>query len=495
MKTHNEYYADVANYLKILKLTQERVENKIKELIPHPKRIKRGLVNIVGSVFKAVTGNLDASDGDHYEKLIQDLQENQNKLAGNIRNQNSISTSVINQFNLTVQQIGRNEELLEKRINQIGMIVQTTTYRENMHFIKDILNQVINLYEIIDSILQDIENSITFTKLKIVHPSIIKINDLYNELKKLEKNIGPNQLPLSVELENIFLFENLIDVDCFILNNKITFLIKIPIVQSNNFDYFHLYSLPILHQGRFKAVIPQDKYLMNNQLHYAHRGNTCKKIQPESYLCDQETLKEVEANSPCEVQLLQITKNLSNCQQIDVTISDPIINQLDASDKWILILPKEEITMLKCHLQAEHLKLHGSYLISLPFGCQMKIKDSLISNDQEIIEINQQPIIFPDIETTPPRLPVLNLSFHLQEIKLDELHKIKNKIEDNQPPQLVSAISRTPSIWSLFIYLILLAISGYIMYKYITQKWCRRKETTPGPEAQPAIQLPLTRCS
>ena len=338
---HKEYFAESSNYLKILKITQERVENKIKEILPHPQRNKRGLVNVVGSVFKAVTGNLDASDGERYENLIKKLQENQNKLAINIRNQNSISTSVINKFNSTIQQIGQNEMLIENKINQISIIVQKTTYRENMHFIKDILNQIINLYEIINSILQDIENSITFSKLKVMHPSIITFNDLLKELKKLEKIVGSNNMPLSTNLENIFLFEKLIDVDCFVLNNKITYLLRVPITYPNSFEYYHLYSIPVIHQSLFKVVIPRDKYLIKNQLHYTYRGTPCKEMEPNSFLCEEEDLKEIEKKSPCEVQLLQSTKSTSTCQQIDVTITRPVINQLDKSNQWILVLPNE----------------------------------------------------------------------------------------------------------------------------------------------------------
>jgi hypothetical protein len=66
------------------------------------------------------------------------------------------------------------------------------------------------MYKIIDSILQDIENSITFAKLKILHPSIIKTEDLYFELIKVQDQIGLNQMPLEITLENTFLFEKLI---------------------------------------------------------------------------------------------------------------------------------------------------------------------------------------------------------------------------------------------------------------------------------------------
>lgn len=181
----DKYYSiDTSNYLKILNFAEEKVKDKLLEILPQHQRVKRGLINGLGSIFKSITGNLDANDGERYEKLIRELQENQVKLASNIKNQNSLSIDLINNFNKTIQQISHNEKLLEMKINQIS---DRILYKETTFFIKDIMNQIITMYEIINSILQDIENSISFLKLQIMHPSIIKTKDLFNELKKLTK--------------------------------------------------------------------------------------------------------------------------------------------------------------------------------------------------------------------------------------------------------------------------------------------------------------------
>lgn len=43
-------------------------------------RNKRGLINVLGSVFKFVSGNLDASDGERYNAAIKELQTNQQNI-------------------------------------------------------------------------------------------------------------------------------------------------------------------------------------------------------------------------------------------------------------------------------------------------------------------------------------------------------------------------------------------------------------------------------
>ncbi|CAG9814085.1 unnamed protein product [Phaedon cochleariae] len=100
----------------------EKVENKLTEILPHPSRTKRGLINGLGLIFEAISGNVDASDGERYEKLIDQLQKNQKELASNIRSENSLSIRLINEFDKTDQNIVRNEKLIESKINQITKI-------------------------------------------------------------------------------------------------------------------------------------------------------------------------------------------------------------------------------------------------------------------------------------------------------------------------------------------------------------------------------------
>lgn len=103
------------------------------------------------------------------------------------------------------------------------------------------MNQIINMYEIIDSILQDVETSILFSKLQIMHSSIIKTTDLYKELINIQNNIKDGRLPIEVTLDNVLSFRDIIKIDSYIHNNKITYILHIPIVYSLIFDYYHFY--------------------------------------------------------------------------------------------------------------------------------------------------------------------------------------------------------------------------------------------------------------
>lgn len=126
----NEYSIDTSNYWKLPSFIEGKVEDKLTEILPHPQRIKRGLINGLGSIFKQITGNLDANDGERYDTLIRELQNNQINLASAVKKQSSFSVALIDKFNKTIQQITHNEGLLESKVKQIALIVRGQTYKK-----------------------------------------------------------------------------------------------------------------------------------------------------------------------------------------------------------------------------------------------------------------------------------------------------------------------------------------------------------------------------
>lgn len=171
---------------------------------------------------------------------------------------NSVSLNLIKQFNSTVEKISHNEMLLDSRLHQIELIVQKTTFKENANYIKDTLNQIINIYEIIDSVLQDIENAITFSKLKVLHSSIIKTDALFYELQRIQKVITANRMPLEVTLENTLLYEKFIKVESFIYKNKVNFVFKIQSPIQTNLTIIdsiqHLYIIRVILRLSYQKI-------------------------------------------------------------------------------------------------------------------------------------------------------------------------------------------------------------------------------------------------
>lgn len=57
-----KYQKDASNYINILKFTEDRVESKLLGIFSHPERVKGGLINGLGSIFKSISDKLEAHD-------------------------------------------------------------------------------------------------------------------------------------------------------------------------------------------------------------------------------------------------------------------------------------------------------------------------------------------------------------------------------------------------------------------------------------------------
>ena len=71
--------------MKLLNHYKNEVKSKFQNLnINENLRKKRGLINGLGSVIKSITGNLDAQDAEYYDKLIDELKNNQQNIQKNL---------------------------------------------------------------------------------------------------------------------------------------------------------------------------------------------------------------------------------------------------------------------------------------------------------------------------------------------------------------------------------------------------------------------------
>lgn len=449
------YKNETSNYFKVLNFVKEKVDIKLSEIIPKTSRRKRGLFNGIGSIFKSITGNLDATDGEHYDRLIQQLRENQNKITGSIKMQSSLSVKLIDQFNKTIQKISHNEKLLEGKINEIAQLVKNSTFTMNNKFyndiiiIKDTINQITNIYEIVLSILQDIENSISFAKLGILHPSVIKPDILLDELKSLKQYYLPNQFPINIDSENLHSLMKTLKLDCFIYLDKITYIIYVPITLPDEFELFHLYPIPVptKAESQFKVLIPRSKFIVKNRLDFSFLNEPCMKLKDKQYFCNPEIIDTIQKNNPCEIESIN-NGNVSSCRPMLIYSRSLLTQRLENTNQWIIVIPKSQNIKFSCHKQEETKILRGTYLIEIPTGCQITAGAKRITN-QETRRANNQPVLLPKIEEfsseTQQEVPI-----KVENILLEDLGHLRTQFEASVP-ELSAVIDYKPSVWTLFI--------------------------------------------
>lgn len=474
----NTYNQELQNYYLLLNITSSEIKRKLKQIFP--KREKRGLMDGLGTVFKFLTGNLDSTDGQKYERAIEELRkghEAQNKI---ITEQISITDQILDKVNKTISTLRIDQITLTSRIMQLeneikqNKIHDAETYSLiNMH---SVFLQISGMMNLILHLVNTLEEAITFSRLEVMHPSIIDPEDLEANLRFIQNKLSEEQLVFEIKQENIALFEEIITVKAYQISTRIVFIMEIPLTNTDTYDYYHLYPLPVKSNDHFQIIIPQKKYLLYNEENYISTDETCKQLQNNNYLCKiQEQLK---TEDPlCEAQLISFVK-INECKPTIFTLKH-FKTQKITQDSWLVITNKELITSLTCENNKKKLPLDGDYLIQIPPTCSLKIEDKLLKTNQYTNSINEV-MELPMANVTPitkeeitEQLP----SIHLESIELDDIYALRNKLKQ-LPKKLYTPNFNVDSHISGFVFFIITLIIIIIMfalYKYNKlPKYCNR---------------------
>lgn len=415
------YTTEMGNYDKVVKYLQEKINDKLSSVYyTQPKRSKRGLFNGLGTIAKAITGNLDDNDGIHFDKIIGQLQNNQDNIEKQIKMQYTINKDIILEFNNTVKNIAHNEQLINNRISELVDIIEDDFETSETLVTKDLFNQLIILYSTILNILQEIENSLTFCHLKTYHPSILSISDLYKELEKVSEHYG-RQLPLELKLENMPNFQRLLSVDCKIESKRIIYFISIPINFDIDFELCYLLPIPSKTQEGYVTILPNNKYFLKSNNLVKSLDNPC--IRGSVYQCPTQALNN--NADECEIKLLQ-NEDTKLCQYINLEIPHNHLEIIPEINQILVVFPQEDVVKFQCPNDVENKRIDGIFLIEQN-ECNVIYKNEKVEFEQKSFG---KPLFIDNLNVanfniTLPKSKIVLRNLKLNEITLNQLQPLE----------------------------------------------------------------------
>lgn len=475
-KANQVYERELGNYDNIVQYYKNLIDEKLKPFEKRPRK-KRGLINGLGSIIKQISGNLDAEDGKHFDTVINNLQQNQNSIINQINQQYSINKEIIENFNKTVQDIEHNELLMVSRIQQLESLMSTTITHTDMLFAKDLINQLINLFNIILHIIQDTENSVTFCKLNILHPSIITSEELLNELVKIS-TFYDKQLPFPTILSQIHNYENIIKPRCAIKGKQIIYFMPIPLLNSKRYELFYFLPLP---NKKFSAIIPSSRFGLKTESELLPLMDSCVLLNGV-YQCQRSLISL--ANNTCERKVL-FENNFSTCTYQKLHLEENALEFIPELQSYIGTFIKEELIKEHCHESWYTHKKTGTFLFENS-SCTVYIQGRpLIFNDQS----SGQPLHLQDFDVDIKK----HEEFKLPELNIKHL-TLKNLEANIQPLTPIQPITTTPQFHTsaiVIVYMIIVVGACVIIYHMIKKK--KKKTTTTSPTTvQESIPEPVT---
>lgn len=437
-----------------------------------PNRVKRGLVDGLGSVIKSITGNLDYNDAIKYNDALLALKNDQLKITSGINKHISLNKEWMNRHSNLMVKLVDNQSRINKTLQ---LILESNAYAESslIKYAK-FAQLLVILSENIDDLaseLRRIEDSLAFIRASSTHHSILSIDVLDGMLKKLRNLYDRDQI-LDIDLREYY---NIIKPGSYYTDRTVVLVFNVPIVAPTTYD---LYKLSILPNKYNQSIIPPYPFIATNEKAFVYIETECPKVN-QQYLCEEKINHQLKLQPDCIQKLIVNQRMDQSCQPVTISLSKEAMEKLDDAH-YSVIFPKPTKVQLSCGRE-DHIVLNGSYLITIPHNCLLRTTEFTIANINDHIE--GQPLkilrVPEDVEMKAIARPTINLN----SINLEEMHDIQSRI--SLQPQLRTGDSSPGILYHTTIpfYMILLAafILTIVLKRYNIIRFCKRgKPTTTG---------------
>lgn len=443
------------------------------QVLPSHIRKPRGLFNFIGTFQKSITGTLDAEDGERYEQNFKKLFNNEAKLKIDMERHLSITNDLIKSTNKTITTLVENQKKINLAVADIGRTIETTAHCIELLIVQNTLDQLSHSLSLICNLLEELSTAISFANLRQMHQTIIKPDDFIKELLEIQSYLKKLNLPFQPTLENIIKYEKLCRTSVFQKNSYTYFIIKIPLIETTSYDYYKLYPLPVEKNESYFTIIPRRNYLLMKPNWYSYTDTPCTEVELKKYLCIHNSIIKRTSNEPCEIQLIDYSKEESNCIFTKININNPKIQRVESSNSWIITSPSTIIAETYCEIKKKK-QLKGNYIITMSDQCYCIIdKYKLNPNknfqgtiepiDVPLIKINSNLSIIRD-HTNIPTMDHVDLEefSELSRRTQDLQEDIKNQILE---PTLIESIP-----WTTYALIIIIIMAGItIIWKVCTK--------------------------
>lgn len=444
----------------IMNITIERYN----QLIPSI-RIKRGLINPIGSIIKAITGNLDNDDALRYDKWINNIQLQQDAIMNKVTLVSEIVDTFVNITNST----RNNFIILEKTIEEIEEILNQTQFQRSKSLVLNTFNMLTHNFQILLTRLDEVETAIAFSRVNVLHQSILNTTELINILLDIEKT---DKLVFPINNENLVSIEHCIDIKAYVKGKQITFIMSVPTVQLDIYNYYTLHPFP-MYNPRLELsylITPKHSHILAKGQKIVSLSQPCREIDEGKFLCYESNVSPDEENN-CIKDLMTFSTKITSCQPLPVNSSDVKIKSIH-QDSWIIFTGHPTFLTEICDNDRNQHDIMGTYILTLNNACDVKLETTTLRKRRlqtgEVVFRSSPSIHLPSIIT--PKDIALRKTISLDEIDLENLQFLSHALKDNS--EVRNAESHfvnvhSVSIGTIVIYIILLfVLILVILYRF-----------------------------
>jgi len=347
--------------------------------------------------------------------------------------------------------VSENERVLSKGLNEMAkhisehdgeikdMLTGTSmllTVNEHNMQLERALGECRREYDIlIDAILN--------SQKGILQPHIITPAQIVRQIKASQADIPAEltlPIPLSATHQNLIV--NIINLDVFIQDNFLVYVIRLPLTNHVKYNVYHVLPLPIRIEddsNKFIFILPEREYLLVDtaKRYYARLGlnefKDCKLITSRYRVCKQSgPVQLTHLHEECEVEMLQSLRAIPrSCSQRIAEINQTAWTQLDGNE-WLYVAPRPDTLTILCPKQEPtDIVIEGTGRLGLHSNCKAYGTRVLIQAQAVVSANNSEKDIIPPLSLDYDCCEFVRKDFKLKDIQLElPLKNVVNRLDD-----------------------------------------------------------------
>jgi len=467
------------------------------------KRKKRGVFNFIGELSKILFGTMDEDDAKFYNEQIKLFEQNSEDMDALLKQQLSVVKSSLGAVNNTLADVEYNENLLKEGMSKVTKYMDTlrseTNERMNLFSAKiEVEGHILRVSNAINALQRNLDlliDSVMNAQKGVLQPQVISPITLMDVLiKSVSAFPKDTALPFPLSRDSAHLLLRLCDLQVYIKDGILGYVISLPLVNRGNFNIYKLIPIPVpLDRTKFMYVDTGKPFLWIDQARQYYfmmdKGwmDSCKILSVLKYVCKQDQpLLSSHLHENCMVQLLQPRGSVPPiCDKRVVEISNSVWTQL-ANNEWIYFIPsRESVTILCIDKPPIDVTLSGIGKLGISPNCKGYGKTALFQT-HSILDVGKPGYESDlmskvhleydcceglDVKVNFSTINV-NTSFkhivsHLDDLKVASrrISEVEHMIREQEWKRLHTVSHNT---YSVLVYVCLLILALYILYKVYT---------------------------
>lgn len=367
----------------------------------HSNRYRRGLINLGGDILKTLFGTMSNQDAELISQNLKLLNENQDHLDKLMKQQTSVLKNSLHVYNKTFVLLSEEIQTLERDIFNITRSInylqenQFTHQRlfEETQLVSEAFSLFILISEQFEEAQEELIQVILAAEQGKLHPLLFTPEMILEELQRISSRISEGlSFPIELSVHEIHNIYDIISLQSFHYDNKLCFVLQIPLINTQIFEKFRITPVPkFLGNQTFVFILPHQNFIAIDTLHEyfvwptVNQLQTCKKLK-DAQLCKNEApIELIHMSQTCEV-LLFISKTHQeipdSCQTRAIKLKTSMFVQLSSLNTWLYLVPYQEQVNVLCERKTSDLvAINQVGIIKINPKCEIRTNTLILKGE------------------------------------------------------------------------------------------------------------------